>query len=719
MPFNRINFIKVNRLFNPQEPGFAPMFRRKFTVSEPVRSAVVHVCGLGYAYYWLNGQAVTEDLFTAPVSDYRKTLWYTSYDVTDKLVQGENIFAVLCGNGWYNENHRTSWNHNVAPWRDNPKFILELEVNGKRVLSSDEHWKCTADSAIVYNQLRCGEHFDARLYDKNWVCADFDDSAWQNAVSDSTPPSGTFRPCPCEPIRADRVYPALSVKDMGDDRYIFDFGQNMSGFIRLTVDQDSGDEIVIRYAEELYENGEPNFNNMGIHYPDTPFQTDRLICPDGKFTWSPKFVYHGFRYAEVTGIKNPTPESAAGVFVHQDVKARSAFECSDPFLNELFRIGQMATWSNLFYMPTDCPTREKLGWCNDAQSSCEQMLTNFTTERLFAKWLQDIYDAMLPDGQLPGIIPTSGWGYAWGNGPVSDGILFEIPYRLYLHTGETKYLAESLPYFDRYLCFLETREDENGDIAFGLDDWAHPRGADKAAAPFINSALQIKFLKIANLAAQFAGADEAYWAEKLACQTVRHREKYMNADSTCRIDKQTSAAMHVVYGIYDDLAPLKAQLARLVEEMDFHHDCGMLGLPHLWEALNLCGLQEYAYRILTASGYPSYRSWIEDGATTLYEMWNMEYSQNHHMYSCFMAWMMSTIIGIRKTEPAYDAVILAPCFFDGLDWAKGHIDTPHGKISVDWKKEADGVHVSFVIPDGTSAQFGDRTLTGGEHSFVI
>ena len=719
MPFDRINFIKTSRVFNPADPGFAPMFRRKFVIDEPVQSAVVHVCGLGYAYYYLNGQAVTEDLFIAPVSDYRKTLWYTSYDVTDKLICGENIFAVLCGNGWYNENHRSSWNHNIAPWRDNPKFILELEVNGKRVLASDEHWKCTADNAFLYNQLRSGEYFDARLWDENWTKADFDDSAWQPALSDTTPPIGIFRPCLCEPIRADRVYPAVSVNDLGDGRYVFDFGQNMSGFIRMTVDQDAGDEIVIRYAEEIDENGEIDRNSMGHHYPETPFQTDKLICPDGKFTWSPRFVYHGFRYAEVSGIKNPTTDSAAGVFVHQDVKARSRFECSDPFLNELFRLGQMATWSNLFYMPTDCPTREKLGWCNDAQSSCEQMLTNFRTERFFAKWLQDVYDAMLPDGALPGIIPTSGWGYAWGNGPVSDGILFEVPYRLYLHTGEKKHLVDSLPYFDRYLCHLEDREDENGDVTFGLDDWAHPNEPDKVRAPLINSALRIKFLRISLLAAELAGEDTAYWADKLAKQISCHREKYMNADSTAKIDKQTAAALHIVYGIYDDIEPLKAQLARLVEEKDFHHDCGMLGLPHLWEALNRCGLQEYAYRILTADGYPSYRGWIEHGATTLYEMWNKNYSKNHHMYSCFMAWMMSTIIGIRRTAPAYDSISLEPCFFEGLDWASGHIDTPHGRISAEWKKAADGVHVSFTVPDGVEAQFRGQLLAAGYHEFVV
>ena len=140
---------------------------------------------------------------------------------------------------------------------------------------------------------------------------------------------------------------------------------------------------------------------------------------------------HGFRYIEISGIKNPSLNDVSGVFVHQAVKTRTGFECSDERINKLFKAGQNATLSNLFYMPTDCPTREKLGWANDAQSSTEQMLINFETERVFEKWLTDIHDAMREDGALPGIIPTAGWGYHWGNGPVSDGVLFEIPYRLY------------------------------------------------------------------------------------------------------------------------------------------------------------------------------------------------------------------------------------------------------------------------------------------------
>ncbi len=715
--------MKAPMLFSPRESAPAVMFRRKFTGSDPVTSAIIHVCALEYGYVYLNGKPVSEDLFCAPVSDYRKTLWYNSYDVSHSLKTGENVLAVICGNGWYNESFDTAWHHNLAPWRDNPKCIFCLEVNGSRLLTSDTKWKCTTDTPVIYNQLRSGEHFDARKYDSEWTSLDFDNASWKQAALDTTPPVGEFRPCPCEPIRAFETYSAVTLTEMETGRYIADIGQNISGFIRLTVDQDEGDEIVIRYAESLDENGELKLNRMNSKrmYPESAFQTDKLICPKGEFTWSPKFAYHGFRYIELTGIKNPRPENICGVFVHQAVKTRSSFQCSNEVLNTLFAMGQKATLSNLFYMPTDCPTREKLGWCNDAQSSAEQMLTNFETERVFAKWLQDIYDAMLPGGELPGIIPTSGWGFEWGNGPVSEGILFELPYRLYLHTGNAAYLIDSLPYFDRYFGMVLSHMDENGDISYGLDDWAHPYEKEKVLAPFINSAYLIKFYRIAKLAASLAhdAEKERLYEDKLNERLSLHKKKYMNDDGTCDIDKQTSVAMLIYHEIYDALMPLKKQLMRLVEEKAFHHDCGMVGIRHLYMALNKCGLYEYAYKIITAKGFPGYRVWLENGATTLCEMWDCSCSQNHHMYSDFMSWLMKTVIGIHMVSPAYEKVSISPCFFEDLTFAKGHIDTPKGRCAVEWEKKADHIAVNIEIPAGIEAFFGEQALQTGMNTFVL
>ncbi|MCR4906950.1 MAG: hypothetical protein K6A33_12840, partial [Clostridiales bacterium] len=307
-----------------------------------------------------------------------------------------------------------------------------------------------------------------------------------------------------------------------------------------------------------------------------------------------------------------------------------------------------------------------------------------------------------------------------GNGPVSEGVLFETAYRLYLHTGETKYLTDSLPYFRRNLAFYETRRNADGDIAYGLDDWASPDGTPRVNAAFVNSALLVKFLRITVLAARLAGEDPAEWEEKLAEQIARHRKKYLNPDGTCAVDKQTAVAMTIALDLYDDLKPLKAQLARLVEERDFHHDCGMVGLPCLYTALNRCELEEYAYRILTAEGFPSYREWLDGGATTLWEMWGSGGSHNHHMYSSFMSWMMKTIVGIEAQEPAYALTAIRPFFFDALDWALGSITTPAGgTISVEWRRTEDGIRVSVSVPEGVKAIFRGSTLDEGEYDFLL
>lgn len=734
MLFDQARFIKPNIPFvhEYRETNPAPQFRCKFTLPRFTK-ATVSVCGLGYGYYWLNGRPVTQDKLTAPVSDYTKTLWYNVYDVTALLNEGENVAAVMCGNGFYNETFKTSWNHNLAAWRDNPKFILQLEVDGATVLASDGGWKCQPETATIYNQLRSGEHFDARRYDPAWNTLSYDDSAWGEAIVDTNPPSGVLRECLCEPLRECAEYPAKHVIKTGDKRYVFDIGQNISGYIRLKIKQQAGDVITIRYAEQLNDDNSLKLNNMFSHYPQSPFMTDRFICSGSEFTWSPMFVYHGFRYIELEGVtQQPSLDMVSGIFMHQDVELISTFECSNEMLNKLYRIGQMATLSNLAYMPTDCPTREKLGWANDAQASTEQMLTNFNMVKLFEKWMQDIFDAMRDDGAMPGIIPTGGWGYQWGNGPVSDGVMFEVPYKLYLFTGKTEPLIEALPYFKRYFTYLLAQADpQDGLVGFGLDDWAPPTQDFKSRTPakFINAVLYIKFLRIARLAAELSGrsADVAAFTAETDRMTTIFRAHYVKEDGTCTVDEQCAVAMTIYHGLYQDLQPLKQQLMRLIEAQDFHHSCGMVGLRHLYIALNICGLQEYAYRIITAKGYPGYGVWLDQDATTLWETWQPGSSKNHHMYSDFMSWLIKTIVGINPVfeHPGFARTVISPAFIEALVWAQGSEDTVAGKIETAWRRKASGVELKVTIPDGITAEVrlpGGRTEmlnAGGTYLFEV
>lgn len=180
--------------------------------------------------------------------------------MTSLVREGENLIACILGNGWYNEILETTWDFDKAPWRDNPKFALTLYVDGEPVVTCDESWLCMPESWITFNQFRSGEHADMRLYDPLWNQPEYDDSCWELAVTDPTPPEGKFRESTCPPVHACKRYPALSVRQTGQKLYLFDIGQNMSGFVRLYVQQHAGDVLTIRYSEQVLENGERKGN---------------------------------------------------------------------------------------------------------------------------------------------------------------------------------------------------------------------------------------------------------------------------------------------------------------------------------------------------------------------------------------------------------------------------------------------------------------------------
>ena len=703
-----------NETFLTEAP--APLFRRRFEVSPGLQKATLSVCGLGYGYYYLNGQPATTDLFTAPVSDYTKTLWHNVYDVTALLSVGENLIAAILGNGFYNEAMETTWGHHKAPWRDGPKLLLSLCLeyqNRTEQINSDDSWLCSKQSSPVrFNQLRSGETYDSRL-SEDWRTPGLEDSGWVQARLCASVPSGVLRECMCQPVSENCEYKTQSLFQRKDGCWVFDFGQNMSGYVRLKLNQSAGDCIKIEYAEQIDSDGFRKDNDMAKCFPGYDFQTDRFISNGKETVWSPRFTYHGFRFAIIEGLKSPPDEqTVSAVFVCQAVDDLSTFECSNDLINKIYSAGKIATLSNLFYMPTDCPTREKLGWANDAQSSTEQMLQNFEAAPLFEKWLQDIIDSMTEDGAIPGIIPSPGWGYEWGTGPISTGVLFELPIKIYEYTGNDAALRLAYPAFLKHLEHVVGHTDPaDGLIGYGLCDWAGPfEKPDEAPTPvkLTDTLLAIKFHRMAAFAARHCG--DIPTAERLdrdgaALETV-FKKAYVGGDSRCNVNEQTPVAMMIALGVYDSFEPLKEQLYELVLERDFHHNCGMLGMQYLYTALNICGFQEMAFKIVTAKGRPSYSEWFENGATTLWEMWNLNDSKNHHMNSCVLSWMMKTLVGLCLSDDttSFKTAVIQPFFMSNLSFCKGTYDTAAGTYSVMWERQGEQVLLNLHIPEGASAR---------------
>ena len=280
-----------------------------------------------------------------------------------------------------------------------------------------------------------------------------------------------------------------------------------------------------------------------------------------------------------------------------------------------------------------------------------------------------------------------------------------------------------MEYFDRYFNYIATRTDEDGFIRFGLVDWARPgceiRGYENdVPLEFINSLLLCEFCRIAALSADLCGKDN----DKYLNMADKYKElvmsSYLDPSGRCTVHKQTSVAMLIYYDAYTSLEPLKEQLIEIVEEFNFNHDCGMVGLRRLYYALNKCGLEEYAYKIITAGGNPSYREWMENGATTLWESWDWKCcksSRNHQMYSDVMSWMIKTILGINMTEPGLKKISIAPYYFSELSWAKGSYMTQCGEIKVSWHREEEYIVTEIDVPTGVEVEYRDKVLDAGNN----
>jgi len=720
---------KFKREYDLNEP--APLFRKTFTLDEGFKNAKISLIGLGYGYFYINGRKITEDMFLSPVSEYNKTVWYTEYDVTDLVKSGENVISAMLGNGFFNETFSTCWGTNTALWRDKPKMAVKLtvEYNDKDIIiTTDDTWKVTENSPVTFNQLRSGEYYDARLYKKGWNDLDFDDSSWDMAVIDENEPKGVKRLCTCEPIRKFERYSPVSIKETKRGTYLFEFPCSISGFIELnTKELKCGQKLKIRYAEAVNDDLSLDFKGSDDKhfYPESRYEWDEFISDGEEFLWSPKFTYHGVRYMEIEGfLKMPEKDTVKAVWVHQAIERRTKFSCSDEDINKLFSMGINATWSNMFYMPTDCPSREKFGWANDARASCEQFLTNFKSVNFLKKWYQDVLDSMKDDGSLSCVIPTGGWGYEWGAGPISTGVLYEIPYRIYQYMGDESLLKDSLGYFTRHLDYIISKVNDEGFIDYGLCDWAGPWDAcDMSPVPreVTNTLLYIEFLRITEFSAELNGDNESL--SKLKAEEERIKklflDRYFN-NGKMLYPYQASLSLAIMLDCYTDYEVTKNELIESVKRENYHINCGMLGIRYLYNALTKIGRRDLAYKIITQEGFPGYIEWIrKHNPTTMLETWSGANSHNHHMYSDVLVWIIKNIGGINITDKKFSSCEINPYFADAIDWCDLEMDTESGVIKLKWQKTSKGIELEIDVPDKMKVTYQNELLKNGINKILI
>lgn len=716
-------FIAATTEFTTKEKHVpAPYFRKRFHFTKG-KTAEIRICGLGFYELYINGVNVTKGRLAPYITNPDEALYYDDYDVTSYLTDGENVIGVWLGNGMQNNPYGDIWDFDKAAFRSAPKFAMAFYEDGEIAFESDTSF-VTKPSPIVFDDLRAGEHYDARLEIDGWNTLNVDDSDWQNAISAITP-TGEKKLVESEPILVHREIAPVSVKKTPSGKYLYDFGINFTGVCRLKIKGERGQEIRLTHGEIVLD-GELDLRNVinvdigpREGYDHCDWYT---LKGEGVETYTPRFTYHGFQYVEVQGLtdEQATLDLLTFEVMHSAVKKRGEFLCSDEIANVIQESTQRSDLSNLFYVPTDCPHREKNGWTGDIALSAEQMLVNFAVEKTLEDWLFSVRNAQDDRGAIPGIVPTGGWGFAWGAGPNWDDVLFEIPYQTYRYTGDVKIIQDNLVAMKTYLRYMETKKNEEGLFEYGLGDWAQPKSHFQFTTPTeITDSIKCADMcdKAAKMAKLVGDEEMAAYAQGLAEEIRKAIKKKYIQDGKLTITEQTALAYALYYDISkEDEETLRGQLLERIAQDDEVFTTGVLGARVLFRVLSDMGQGDLAYKLITQNRYPSYGYNVIRGTRTLAEQfyplsargWEREDGQkhdslNHHFWGDVSAWFILRVAGIQINPDFYrpDSVVIAPDFLDGLTFAQGKIAHRKGDVFSRWERVDGGaIKLIVIIPQG-------------------
>ena len=690
----------------------SPALRRRFNLSAVPKRARLYITALGVYEAFVNGARVGEERLAPGWTDYHTRIQYQTFDATPLLREGENVLAVRLGDGWYAGR--------IGPWGvhrygDGPALLCQLEVHlpsGEPLtIASDDRWMAR-ESGTWLHDLQLGERTDLRDEPAGWNAAGFDDSGW-SPVSMRASPGSRLVAARDDGIRVVETLPAKSVRAAEPDRHIVDLGANGAGVVRLRTTARPGQHIVIRHAEALDSNGELYVENLrGAEQQD-----EFTLANTGPVTLEPQLTFHGFRYAEISGVDGALDASSVESRVLSSAtRLVGSFTCSDPRVEQLQRNIVTSLRANFISVPTDCPQRnERLGWTADLQIFAPTALFNADLTNMVAKWLDDMVDAQLPSGAYSDIAPTpSGWAGA-GNTAWSDaGII--VPWVLYELSGDVGVLERMYASMHRYMRFLEA--DQTHGYRFGgrYGDWVS-LGA-RTDKTLIGTAY---LAYVADLFTRIATVmDNSEDAEHYRAFSDRVREafqqRFIDRDGRLTAETQTAYAMALGFGLLPPEARPAAgdRLADLVKAADTHLATGFLGTPLVMPALSDNGHHELACQLLQQDSYPSWLFEVRNGATSIWERWNgwtpeqgfyspRMNSFNHYAFGAVGDWMYRYLAGLNPLEPGYRRTELRPRPGAGFTAARASHESLYGVHTCGWRLKDGVLHIEAAVPANTTA----------------
>jgi len=729
----------------------APLIRKEIELQKEIFSARLYITGLGYYEARLNGEKIGDSMLDPGWTQYGKQVLYSTYDVSNQLQKGKNVLGVILGNGWYNPLPLNIFGINLRNKLTIGKPCLKAQLRivfsdgSIKTIVTDSTWK-TFDGPILKNNVYIGEMYDARKEIKNWDKTGFNDIQWKNCIK-ITGPAGKLSAQIQPPIKVTRVLKAKNIYELKPGTFIIDFGQNFAGTLKLKVIGSSGTVVKIRCGEDVHADGSLNYFtnlvaqlkdiwnvNPGKGAPIPPVSTITYILKGkGEEVYSPRFTFHSFRYAELTGFPGkPDLNSVEGLRMNADLNENGSFECSNEMLNKVQEIVKWTFLSNVFSIQSDCPGREKFGYGADIVTTAEAFCCNYDMSNFYRKVVQDFANDVRPNGGMTETSPSIGLAIeGMGGGTGSPGWQLAFPFGLkvlYYYYDDLQIVEKYYDVLKKQIEFMHSVTPNN----IVEQDISDHESIDPKPISLSATAFYFHHVKIL---AEFAGIlkkNEDYDRyTKLSDQIKEAFVTKFLKKGTGIFDSGTQTAQLIP--LYYDLVPeieKQAAMDNLILEIYNKHkghlSTGIFGTKFLFEVFRKENRNDVSYSIANQREFPGYANMISHGATTLYESWKYPdtvNSQNHPMFGSVSEWFYKSLLGINALSPGFSQFEIKPQPAGDLTWAKGYYDAVVGKINCDWKIEGTHFYLHVTVPANSNALlyvpslFNNQVLESGKSAF--
>jgi alpha-L-rhamnosidase len=702
----------------------ARYLRKPFQSTLVIKNATVYICGLGLYELFINGNKISNNVLAPAPTDYRKTVLYNTFNVTNQIKQGENVIATVLGNGRY-----FTMRQNYKPQKINtfgyPKLLLQLEIEyadgSKKTIISDETWKLNVDGAIRTANEYDGEEYDATKELTGWNNIHYKDSTWLHPELVNAP-EGKLSAQMQEPMKVMKIIHPKNISKINSQKCIIDMGQNYSGWLQLKLKAKKGDKVTLRFAESLQSNGELYVANLR----DAKVTDVYTAKGDAVEVWHPSFIYHGFRYVEVNNFSVVT--DFEGQLVYDDLQTIGSLQTSNETINKIYKNAWWGIASNYKGMPVDCPQRnERQPWLGDRATGAYGESFLFANQNLYAKWLNDIEEAQTAEGAIPDVAPAF-WNY-YSDNVTWPGTYLLVAEMLYKQFGDKESISKHYPSMKKWMNYMRDKYMDNYIVTKDkYGDWCVPperleliHAKDSSLntrGDLIATGYYYHFLQMMQQFAELSNNNRDIEIYKILADKIKNsfNLKFYNTKNKCYDNNSITSNLLPLY--FDMVEPSKKEALfnniynKIKIDNHMHISTGVIGTQWLMRTLTQFQRSDIAYTLASNKTYPSWGYMAENGATTIWELWNgntanpQMNSQNHVMLlGDLLIWLNENIAAIKSSDSAvaFKQIIMKPEMIDGLEFANASYQSLYGTIKSNWKKSSQQFSWEISVPANTTA----------------